>query len=115
MEHRWSKRFDINVDVSLYHRGSSVIRCTTDNAGTAGIFVDTGQNTLAKNTLLEVEFEDNANLHDREPRVFRLRAMVAHASNKGLGLMFLKSEAETILAWRQVLKGSHEQLYGYWA
>ena len=109
MEHRWSKRFDVNVDVSLYHRGEPVIECATSDAGTGGIFINHVPQTVEKNTFLEVEFKEGSNLRYKRARVFRLRALVMHSSNKGVGLMFLKSDPETLLAWRQVMRKARHQ------
>lgn len=109
MEHRWSKRFNVNIEVSLYHRGRPVIKCQTDDAGSAGIFIKNAPETLVKNTFLEVEFEEGSNLRHKNPRVFRLRALVVHSSNKGIGLMFLKSAPEMLLAWRQVMRRARHQ------
>lgn len=109
MEHRWSKRFNVNVDVSLYHRGNSVIKCQTHDAGSAGIFIEPVHQALAKNTFLEVEFEQGLNLRYKKPQKFRMRALVVHTSKKGIGLMFLKPEPETLLAWRQEIRRAHHQ------
>jgi len=109
MEHRWSKRFKVNIEVFLYHRGGSAIKCKTYNAGSAGIFIKSAPDTLVKNTFLEVEFEEGSNLRHKKPRVFRLRALTVHSSKKGVGLMFLKPEPETLLAWRQVIRRARHQ------
>jgi len=58
MELRWSKRFNVNVDVSLYHRGKKPMKCKTYNAGSAGIFIKPAPQSLTKNSFLEVEFEE---------------------------------------------------------
>jgi len=110
MEHRWSKRFNVNVDVLLYHRGGRPIKCKTYNAGTAGIFIKSVLETLTKNSFLEVEFEEGANLRYKKNRSHRIRALVIHSSKQGVGLMFLKPEPETLLAWRQVMRRAHHQL-----
>ena len=110
MEHRWSKRFNVNVEVLLHHRGNSAIKCQTGDAGTAGIFIDSAPQTIAKNTFLEVEFEEGANLRYKKNRSHRIRALVIHSSKKGVGIMFLKTEPETLLAWRQVIRKARHQL-----
>jgi len=110
MEHRWSKRFNVNVDVSLYRGANSVVHCKTNDAGTAGIFINPStNNTLEKNAFLELEFKEGSNLRYKKAKTFRLRALVVHSSNKGAGLMFLKSDPETLLAWRQVIRQARRQ------
>ena len=110
MEHRWSKRFNVNVDLLLYHRGNSAIKCKTLDAGSAGILIESTPQSIQKNTFLEVEFEEGTNLRYKKNRSHRIRALVIHSSKKGVGLMFLKAEPETLLVWRQVIRKARHQL-----
>lgn len=109
MEHRWSKRFNVNVDVSLYHRGNSAVKCKTRDAGSAGIFIESAPQTIVKNTFLEVGFDEGGNLRYKKARKHLVRALVVHSSAKGVGLMFIKPEPEVLLAWRQVMRRARHQ------
>jgi len=109
MEHRWSKRFNVNIDVSLYGRDGSVVQCKTHDAGTGGICIDAVPEALIESPLLEVEFEEGGDFRYKKSRNFRFRALVVHSSTKGIGLMFVESKPETLFAWRQVIRRIRHQ------
>ena len=101
MEHRCNKRLVKAIKVMLYHNGIPVVICKTRDIGVEGLFVETGPLAYKINTFLNIEFEVTSN---NSRQLYRLSAIVAHSSEKGLGLYILESESAAINAWCRVLQ-----------
>jgi len=85
MEHRWSVRKPVEVDVSLRRQGTSLKRYKTRDLSMEGVFVESGPDSWPEDTFLELElplFEKNKQTRHRVPVV------VVHRSQNGMGLMF---------------------------
>ena len=84
IEHRWSSRKNINIDVSLYYPPIGTISGKTRNISLEGMFVDLEGASIPPQARLEVRFtaqtRDSAVEH-------RLPAYVVHGSEQGIGLM----------------------------
>ncbi|QKT02451.1 PilZ domain-containing protein [Ectothiorhodospiraceae bacterium 2226] len=84
MEHRWSKRKALKLDVLLYHRGMPIARSRSRNIGLEGMCVDAGIE-LPEHAPVDVEFEL---MHKGRRRRHRLPAVVVHRTEEATGLMF---------------------------
>jgi len=84
VEHRWSSRKDLNINVSLYYPPIGKINGDTCNISLEGMFVDLHGVKIPPKSRLEVSFNT-----ERDGRVFehRLPAYVVHGSDQGIGLM----------------------------
>lgn len=85
MEHRWHKRNDINVAVTLYHQGAPIGRCEAQNLSGSGVYLQPTERQIPINAPVEVEFTlDNRKISSR----VRIPARVIHQRSGGVGLMF---------------------------
>ena len=100
MEHRWSVRKPVNMDVLVYHGGFPGTELRARNIGMEGMFIETGALALAKNSVLDVEFSlDLAGSGQR----YRMPSFVRHVSNAGVGIMFRKFDQELFQVLHRVL------------
>ena len=106
MEHRCNKRLAKAIKVMLYHNGIPIVSCKTQNIGVDGIFVETGSLVYKNNTPLKIEFEVALN---KSRQLYLLSAIVAHSSEKGLGLYILESDSEALKVWCNVLQYDSSQ------
>jgi len=84
IEHRWSSRKNINIDVSLYYPPVGMINGKTRNISLEGMFVDLKGINIPPQARLEICF--TASSHG-ETIEHRLPAYVVHAGDQGIGLM----------------------------
>lgn len=91
MEHRWSERRRVCIDVKIYHNGNSVALCKTRDLSMGGMQIRVGPLGFYTNTPLEVEFEVQA---DGGARRYRLPCNVVHCSRDRLGVMIHETHAE---------------------
>ncbi len=85
MEHRWSLRKPVNVNVSLRRQGSDFRRFKARDISMEGVFVESGPDSWPEDTFLELEiplFENS------KPTRHRVPVVVVHRSHNGMGLMF---------------------------
>lgn len=85
MEHRWHKRNDINVAVTLYHHGAPVGSCEAQNFSDSGIYIQPTEREIPINAPVEVEFTLNSR---RKTSRVKIPARVIHRRSGGVGLMF---------------------------
>lgn len=83
MEHRFSPRLPLTLQVALYSRGALVARGVCRNVSRDGLFVLVDPRLLYRNALVEVEI-----LAEERSGRLRLPAMVAHCGHDGVGLVF---------------------------
>lgn len=100
MEHRWVKRLQKSVKVTLYNCSVPVAICKTRDIGTEGMFVSCGPLTLRNKTLFEIEFEVARNDNHKW---YRLAAVPVHINDEGMGLFIRDNESEAAEAWRYVV------------
>lgn len=84
IEHRWSSRQQINLDVNLYYPPIGTISGRTRNISLEGMFVDLKGVRIPAQARLEVAF--TAERHGKCIE-HRLQACVAHEGEDGIGLM----------------------------
>ncbi len=102
MEHRWSHRRPLDGAATLSHPRYGLIRGIVRDISIGGMFVETGCVELPINTPVTVSFRLQ---NEGESDHYRLHAMVVRATDRGAGLMYLDSSAETIRPLRQMLYG----------
>jgi len=84
IEHRWSSRKDIHIDVHLYYPPLGMINGKTRNISLEGMFVDLQGVTIPSQARLEICF--TAEMRGKTIE-HRLPAFVVHGSDRGVGLM----------------------------
>jgi hypothetical protein len=84
LEHRWSSRKEINLDVNLYYPPVGMINGTTQNISLEGMYVSVNGVDIPPQARLEVCFTSETRGKSIE---HRLPAYVVHGGNKGIGLM----------------------------
>lgn len=100
MEHRFSSRLPIMLQVALYARGALVARGICRDISRDGMFVLIDPACLVRNALVEVEI-----LTAEHAGRLRLPAMVAHCGHEGVGLVFDEvAEPEALQMLRSYLQ-----------
>ena len=84
VEHRWSSRKEINIDVNLYYPPVGMINGKTRNISLEGMFVDVEDANIPDQARLEICFTAETRGETTE---HRLPAYVVHGNNRGIGLM----------------------------
>jgi hypothetical protein len=84
IEHRWSSRKNINIEVHLYYPPVGMINGKTRNISLEGMFVDLQGVQIQPQARLEICFTAETRGKAIE---HRLPAYVVHGSNGGVGLM----------------------------
>jgi hypothetical protein len=84
VEHRWSSRKAISMDVNLYYPPVGMINGKTRNISLEGMFVDLEGTQIPAQARLEICF--TAETHGRATE-HRLPAYVVHGNDRGIGLM----------------------------
>ncbi len=84
VEHRWSSRKEINLDVNLYYPPVGMINGKTRNVSLEGMYVDIEGVSIPAQARLEICF--TADIRGK-PVQHRLPAYVVHGKSGGIGLM----------------------------
>lgn len=84
VEHRWSSRKDISMDVNLYYPPVGMINGKTRNISLEGMFVTLKGVKIPPQARLEICFSAKTRGKTTE---HRLPAYVVHGSDNGVGLM----------------------------
>lgn len=90
MEHRCSIRKSLTMDVVIDYRGLGLVRGRTQDIGMGGVFVDTGCVQLPVNAMVNL-----AVMLDGVRRPLRIGAIVVHAQESGVGLLFEELDPES--------------------
>lgn len=93
MEHRWSPRKPVKMDVFINYQPLGLVRGEAKDVSLEGMFVETGRVTLPKNEEVDITF---AVKNDHEKRILHMGAFVVHSSQKGAGLMFRSGAHEAL-------------------
>jgi hypothetical protein len=85
VEQRWSERKPLNVECDIYRMGGAPLRGKSRDICLGGMWVDTGEERLPKNAVVDVvlladETEAGGDIH--------VRAMVVRNEDGGSALMF---------------------------
>jgi hypothetical protein len=100
LEHRWSTRKNIRLDVSLHYPPVGVIRGRTRNISLEGMFVDLDGAAVPSQARVEIRFRAHPHGTDFE---YRLPAYVVHSGNRGIGVMLQHSGYREFDALSQML------------
>ena len=84
LEHRWSSRKEINLNVNLYYPPVGMINGTTENISLEGMYVAVNGVDIPPQARLEVCFTAETRGKSIE---LRLTAYVVHGGGSGIGLM----------------------------
>ena len=87
MEHRWCKRWKIELDVQLAGQGAEVATARSRNISLVGMFVEIAPASLGDLKILHVQLPTAVGIRRQE-------AFVVHACEQGVGLMFCAIENE---------------------
>lgn len=85
MEHRWSPRNPVEVDVVIYHQQLGKMRGTGRNICLEGMFVELDNPKLHRNAFVDLVVALRVG---SQSILYRLRAMVIHVTRRGAGFMF---------------------------
>ena len=109
MEHRWSKRRPVALEVGLYRNGSELPGgAVARNISAHGVFLEKPDPDITVNTVLDVEFALGTQV---SPGMYRLPALVRHVSPRGLGLMFIDSNYDLIRSFQDALHAAGASEY----
>jgi hypothetical protein len=103
MEHRCSIRISIEFDAVVNCRRVGVVHGTIRDVGLGGMFVETGSIALCMNTPVDVIMRVPENGADR---LYRLRAWVVWAGQRGAGLMLRSIDDATNIVLRKLVTGN---------
>jgi len=84
MENRFSPRMEITSSVLVFHRTIGCIKGLVKNVSAYGMFVDTGQTTLPKGTVVELAGPASWKF---ESRMGLPKALIIHSHDGKSGLM----------------------------
>jgi hypothetical protein len=84
VEHRWSPRKPINMEVNLFYPPLGSVTGKTRNISLEGMYVEMNGTDIPQQARLEVAFITR---HGEQERVHRLPAYVVHSHEHGVGLM----------------------------
>jgi len=85
MEHRCNRRQAVSLDANVQCRRLGRMVGRIRNIGLGGLFIETGWRRPALNTIVELLFSIPL---EGELCPCRIRALVVHRSERGVGLMF---------------------------
>ncbi len=89
MEHRWSLRKPVDIEITLRRQGMPATRYRTKNISLEGVFVESGTDSWPEDTFLELElplegYQSGGHRQERH----RIPVVVVHRAADGMGLMF---------------------------
>ncbi len=103
MEHRWSERKPLNLEVTLNYPPIGLIDGKTRDVSLEGMFVDTGGVPLPQHAEVEVNFCTRTHGQVREHCV---PAYVVHGRHGGIGLMLRHVAYQDFHALRSALQAA---------
>mgnify|MGYP000851166021 CR=1 len=101
MEHRWSERKPIELEVALFYAPVGTITGTTRDVSLEGMYVRTEGVELPLHAELEISFVTQAG--NGAQRQHHLPAYVVHANRDGVGLMLRHVDYGDFYALRHML------------
>lgn|GEM_PF-2155366 len=96
MEHRWNSRQEINSTVMVYLEHFGVIRAQVKNISGDGMLLKTDRCELRKGAIVELIC---ASVRALESGIARLRALIIHANDGLVGLMFIEDREKVAALW----------------
>ena len=103
IEHRWSERKPIAMEVCIHHPSAGEVTATTRDISLEGMFVETNATELPINTEVEVSF---ATLGENGREQHRVSAYVVHRNEAGVGLMLRHVDFSNFHALRFMLNAA---------
>jgi len=103
IEHRWSERKPIEIEVALHCSPIGTIVGKTRDISLEGMFVATNGVELPVNSELEVSFTIPGEPEEKE---HRLPAYVVHGNGEGVGLMLRHTDYSDFHALRHMLSAA---------
>lgn len=104
MEHRWSPRNPIDVDVVIYHQQLGKMRGTGRNICLEGMFVEMDARKLHRNAFVDLVV---ALRIGSQSILYRLRALVVYVANTGAGFMFRDFDINFFRYLQRMLSNPH--------
>lgn len=102
MEHRWSLRTPVTLDVDLIYESASEMACKTRDIGLGGVFIEGDSQTMPpKNANVELNFILNS---DDGSTKHKIKARVVRTSDDGIGLMFRDFDVGAFRSLQEVLR-----------
>ena len=105
MEHRWSLRAPIRIDIDLDCPGVGATTCTTRDIALGGVFVEMPDVLPPKNADVDLVIHLYA---EGRPTQYRVKAKVVRVTRDGVGLMFRDYDMVTYRSLREVIGRKHE-------
>jgi len=102
MDHRHSKRIDVELSVMLYNNGVPVAAGKTRNISTGGVFVDTGYRPTSGSRRLDIEFVMSDEV---DTDLYHVKGMAVHSTRAGIGLMIDNFDLENRLSMQMLATG----------
>ena len=103
IEHRWSERKPIAMEVRIHHPSAGAVTARTRDVSLEGMFVETDPTELPINTELEVSFVTPG---ENGPEQHRVSAYVVHRNEAGVGLMLRHVAYSNFHALRYMLNAA---------
>lgn len=103
MEHRWSERKQVTMDVTLHYDPVGQISGKTRDISLEGMFIETDGVTIPSRAEVKVMFETNT-LGAKQSHC--VPAYVVHNDENGIGLLLRHSGYEEFYALRHMLRAA---------
>lgn len=103
VEHRWSNRKNLTMDVNLYYPPLGVLNGKTRNISLEGMFVELEGVHIPSQSRLEISFTSESRGTKTE---HRLPAYVVHEDDRGIGVMLQHVGYREFDALRYMLNGA---------
>ena len=102
MEHRWSLRTPVELDVDLIYESVDEMACKTRDIGLGGVFIEGDSQVMPpKNANVELNFILNS---DEGSIKHKIKARVVRTSDDGIGLMFRDFDVGAFRSLQEVLR-----------
>ncbi len=90
MEHRYWRRRDVALEMRLFHRQRPLGRFSTSNISIDGLFLEAPWLEIAPNDIVDLQW-DCGEMH-------RMKGLVIHRSDNGIGLLLIGSVPSAYLS-----------------
>ena len=99
MEHRWSRRKPLDLEVRVNSDEGTLCTRTRD-VSLEGMFLRGPVNVLEKNSLVDLEFRLGKK---SSAKVYRIKAYIVRYADDGVGVMFLEFVVDTFRYFERLL------------
>jgi len=91
MENRWSQRTPLELNLVIHYAPLGLIRATTKDVSSTGMFIDTGRIILSPEETIELSFSLPSS---RDLHTYTVPASVVHSSAQGSGIEFVNCKLD---------------------